>query len=159
MSDEKSSDSFNPKEYRMNTTDPMDTSLELTIATPPNLAGSPRCQAQSKQSGKQCARAATPGHRVCRSHGSGSPQARRAAALRLSDLVLPAIATFARVLANPDAKSSDKIRAAEAILDRAGYPRTTRAEQMSSEEAKEILFQRLMELRGEATTDREDSAN
>ena len=135
----------------MDIQDRMETRFEAVLTAPQNLAGSPRCQARSKQSGEQCARAATPGHRVCRSHGSGSPQARRAAALRLSDLVLPAIATFARVLADPDAKSADKIRAAEAILDRAGYPRTTRAEQMSGEEAKEILFQRLMELRGKAT--------
>lgn len=141
----------------MDKTDPMETRLEAILVTPQNLAGSPRCQARSKQSGKQCARAATPGHRVCRSHGSGSPQARRAAALRLSDLVLPAIATFARVLADPDAKSSDKIRAAEAILDRAGYPRVNRAEQISGEEARELLFQRLMELREHTDVDVGDS--
>lgn len=44
-----------------------------------------QCTATSKQTGNQCKRSATPGHRVCKAHGSGSPQARKAAERRLTE--------------------------------------------------------------------------
>lgn len=159
MTNETAQNDIDQEDDLMNTNDPVDTTLELTITTPPNLAGLPRCQARSKQSGEQCRRVATPGHRVCKSHGSGSPQARRAAALRLSDLVTPAIATFARVLTDPNAKNADKIKASEAILDRAGHPRTTRAERISGEDAKQILFEKLLALRNASRGEEDDETD
>lgn len=42
-----------------------------------------KCQAKSKQTGEQCKRQATPGHKVCASHGSKSKQARAAAERRI----------------------------------------------------------------------------
>lgn len=42
-----------------------------------------QCTATSKRSRERCRRAATPGSPVCKIHGSGSPQAKRKAVLRL----------------------------------------------------------------------------
>lgn len=86
----------------------------------------------------------------CRLHGGASPQARRKARLRLAELVDPAIATLARVMVN-GARDQDKLRAAEAILDRAGHPRASRIEgALAIEDARAILIERLLELRANA---------
>lgn len=79
-------------------------------------------------------------------HGGASPQARRKARLRLAELADPAIATLARVMADPETKTSDKLRAADSILDRAGYGRTQTIE---TAEAREILLERITALQME----------
>lgn len=105
--------------------------------------GRPRCTAQSKQNKRRCRRAATPGTNVCISHGSGAPQVRRAAKLRLLSLVDPAIATLAREMTQAP-KSSDKLRAANSILDRAGIARSS---EVRVDDARELLVERLRALR------------
>lgn len=59
----------------------------------------------------------------CRNHGGATPNGRAAARLRLAELVQPAMATLARALTDPDVPWSVKQRAADSLLDRAGYPR------------------------------------
>ena len=56
---------------------------------------------------------------MCRMHGGAAPQVKRAAQLRLLELINPAIATLAREMAQAD-RSVDRQRAANSILDRAG---------------------------------------
>ncbi len=107
-----------------------------------------QCTATSKQSGKRCGRAATPGTNVCASHGSKNPAVQRKAKLRLLELVDPAIATLAREMMQAE-KSADKQKAANSILDRAGFGRVTKVE---SEDARTLLRDKLMELRDEAMT-------
>lgn len=106
--------------------------------------GKPRCTARSKQAKRRCARAATPGTTVCKNHGSAAPQVRAAAQLRLASLVDPAIATFANVMKDKSASESDKLRAAENVMDRAGFPR--RAE-VDDGTARALLVARLLAMR------------
>lgn len=83
---------------------------------------------------------------MCKTHGGSAPQTRRKAALRLLELVDPAIATLAREMTTAD-KSSDRLKAADSILDRAGMPRKTTVDSVS---ANELLIARVRELREEA---------
>lgn len=103
------------------------------------------CSARSKNSGQLCRSPAMSGQRVCRMHGGSKTSARRRAALRLMELVDPAIATLAREMAQADA-SADRQRAANSILDRAGYGR---AQTVEVTDARALLLQRLLELREE----------
>lgn len=79
-------------------------------------------------------------------HGGSAPAARARARLRLLELADPAIATLAREMVQAD-RSVDRQKAANSILDRAGYGRVTR---MESADARELLIARLLELRAEA---------
>lgn len=127
---------------------------------PPNPMSAIEVDAQGRRlcgaktrSGGTCAQPSMAGQRRCRLHGGASPQAKRKAALRLAELVDPAVATLARVMAT-GAKDSDKLRAAEAILDRAGHPRASRVERTySPEEARELLLERLRALRDRGQRD------
>jgi hypothetical protein len=58
----------------------------------------------------------------CSLHAGSTPNGRAAARLRLSELVGPAIATIARLIADPNTPSSVRLRAAQDVLARAGYP-------------------------------------
>lgn len=107
-----------------------------------------QCTATSKQSGNRCGRVATPGTNVCASHGSKNPAVQRKARLRLLELVDPAIATLAREMMYAES-SGDKQKAANSILDRAGFGRVTKIE---SSDARELLRDKLMEMRDEART-------
>lgn len=102
------------------------------------------CSAR-RSNGEACRAPAMRGMRVCRVHGGSSPQAKRKAALRLAELVDPAITTLAKELVNQDAAPSDRLRAANSILDRAGVPRVTR--EVDAETSREVLVTRLRELR------------
>lgn len=84
---------------------------------------------------------------MCDTHGGKAPQVRRKAAIRLLELVDPAIAVLAREMVNAD-KSADRQRAANSVLDRAGVPRT--ATVIDGESAKSLLVERINALRGEA---------
>lgn len=109
---------------------------------------SPRRQCTAKnRRGERCEKAPIKGGTVCKTHGGSAPQVRRKAALRLLELVEPAIAVLAREMVNAD-KSSDRQRAANSVLDRAGVPRT--ATVIDGDSAKALLFERINALRAEA---------
>lgn len=97
-----------------------------------------------RTNGEPCNAPAMTGQRVCRMHGGSSPQAKRKAALRLVELIDPAIATLAREMVQADT-SSDRQRAANSILDRAGVPRVTK--EISEDTSREVLLTRLREIR------------
>lgn len=96
-----------------------------------------RCTANAKSTGDRCLRRPIKGGRVCKLHGGGSPQAKRSARQRLLAAVEPAMGVLIEVVeaelsvtfdayGKPHATGpgyADRIRAAEAILDRTGYPR------------------------------------
>lgn len=106
-------------------------------------AAHPQCTAMSKQSGQRCKQSAIAGGTVCRFHGGGAPGVKRKAALRLASLVDPAIGTLAREMVKAD-KSSDRQRAANSILDRAGI---TRGQSAELDVARALLLERLLEAR------------
>ncbi len=120
-----------------------------------------RCVGDSKQRGERCLNRPIPGGTVCRFHGGKAPQVVRSAKLRLAALVDPAIVNLAAVLeADPatwkllevgtdtrpgvwkrvGVDHADKIRAAEAILDRTGHPRRT---ELDVAGARERLIERI----------------
>lgn len=114
------------------------------------------CSARRRGTDELCKAPAMTGQRVCRNHGGSSPQAKRAARLRLMELVDPAIATLAREMVQAE-KSRDKQSAANSILDRAGYGRTTRVE---TADARQILYERLLTMQRELTeTEKDDDAS
>ena len=106
-------------------------------------ASRPRCTARSKGTGERCKQTAIPGGTVCRFHGGGAPSVKRKAALRLASLVDPAIGTLAREMVKAE-KSSDRQRAANSILDRAGI---TRGQSAELDVARALLLERLLEAR------------
>lgn len=111
------------------------------------------CHATNRD-GSQCNGPAVTGMRVCRMHGGSSPQARQKAKLRLAELVDPAIATLAHIMAEQGNAPSDRLRAANSILDRAGHGRMTKVE---SVDARELLVNRLLELQAQPTEEGNDS--
>lgn len=108
-----------------------------------------QCTAKNRR-GERCGQSAIKGGTVCRNHGGSAPQVRRKAAIRLLELVDPAIAVLAREMVSAD-KSADRQRAANSVLDRAGVPRT--ATVIDGESAKSLLVERINALRGEAEMD------
>lgn len=99
------------------------------------------CHAKRKD-GQLCKAPVVTGMKVCKMHGGSTQAAKRGAALRLAELVNPAIATLAREMTNAD-KSADKQRAANSILDRAGHGRHQIIE---ASDSREILRQGLLDL-------------
>jgi len=83
---------------------------------------------------------------VCRTHGGASKQAQNKAKLRLAELVDPAIATLAREMATAET-SADRQRAANSILDRAGWGRVSAIE---GGDVRELLIARLLAMRDQA---------
>lgn len=102
----------------------------------------PRCTAWSSQRHHRCERARTPGTTVCASHGSSAPHVRRAAQIRLLELVDPAVATLAREMTTAT-KSTDRQRAANSILDRAGLARRT---EVAHDVAQAVLVERIQRM-------------
>lgn len=86
-----------------------------------------KCSATSKQSGKQCGRWAIPGGTVCAMHGGKAPQVKAKADERLAALIPPAIKALQELIegAKPDIA---RLKAVEAVLDRAGYAITRKHE-------------------------------
>lgn len=108
---------------------------------------SPRCVATSRtRGGERCKNPAMAGATVCRFHGGATQHVRKKAALRLAALVDPAIGTLAREMVKAD-RSSDRQRAANSILDRAGIVRKQDGE---AEIARSLLVERLRAIRDEA---------
>lgn len=96
-----------------------------------------QCTAKSKQAGKQCSRYSTPGHKVCYFHGSESPQAKSKVDRLFSlaaDMALEVLVTELEQAEH----SSDRIRAARSILDRAGYGPLRRLEITTDALEKEL---------------------
>lgn len=100
------------------------------------------CGAKTREAGS-CRAPAMAGQVRCRMHGGSLPQAKRAARLRLAELVDPAIGTLAREMVKAE-RSADRQRAANSILDRAGIARETRVE---TSDARSLLLERLTSLR------------
>lgn len=92
-----------------------------------------------------------PGHGACSQHAGNTSSHRRSHRLRLAELAGPAIETLARVLVDPNASTHSRVRAAEALLDRSGYPRRL---EIDTEAARETLLERL-----EALQASEEAAN
>ena len=88
---------------------------------------SKRCKANARTTGDQCSNPPMMGQEVCRMHGGSAPQARKAAALRLLELADPAITALSEVVKDAP-KDSDRVRAATAILDRAGLGPSSKIE-------------------------------
>lgn len=107
-----------------------------------------QCTAKAKSTQKRCQQTAIVGGRVCRMHGGSAPQVKRAAAVRMRDLIDPAIATLARVLVDPLSSETAKLRAVENVLDRAGMPRS---HTIDTEQAKRALLERLEALAEDGT--------
>lgn len=126
------------------------TAAELAKAIDPDT-GQPRCTATNRQ-GNRCEQPPVHGATVCRFHGGNAPQVRRKAALRLMELVDPAITTLAREMVNQHASAGERIRAAENVLDRAGYPRKV---EVDAETAKAQLLFRLQQARAARDSDPE----
>lgn len=101
------------------------------------------CHAKSKSTGELCSQVAIPGGKVCRYHGGASGHVKRKAALRLQELVDPAIATLAREMTSAE-KAADRLRAADSVLDRTGYGRTSKVE---TETVQDALMHRLAQLK------------
>lgn len=117
-----------------------------------------RCTAKARTTGDRCGNYAIVGGTVCRMHGGAAPQVRLAARARLAALVDPAIDALTRVLEEPERivrdqfdrphlvgpSFAERIRAAEAILDRSGYPKRT---EIDLGDSHERILERLRALR------------
>lgn len=104
-----------------------------------------------RSNGKDCNAPAVRGTTVCRVHGGSAPQVQRKARMRLAEMVDPALATLAREMVNPNGSAQSRLRAAENVLDRAGFPRHL---ETSSEEARVLLTERLIQFREQQLQDR-----
>lgn len=105
-----------------------------------------RCTAKSKQTGERCKRIVRLGYTVCYYHGARAPGAAEKARLRLLNLVDPAIATVAQIMATSSDEKT-RLRAAENVLDRGGFPRGVA---VSTDDAKALLAERLIAYRDKA---------
>ena len=79
-----------------------------------------RCTAKSKSTGEQCKLAPIPGGTVCGVHGGSAPAAKMAAQRRLIGMIDPAMAALLRAIEECE-EWPTKVRAAIAVLDRAGF--------------------------------------
>lgn len=122
---------------------------KAAAAAPPPAEVTPmkrQCTAKSKQSGERCKRPPILGGMVCATHGGKAPQVQRTARGRLAELVMPAINTLSKEMEGAR-RSSDRQRAANSILDRAGI---TRGSNTETDAARALLLERLLTLRAEA---------
>lgn len=113
------------------------------------------CTAQRSDGQGPCRSPAMKGQRICRMHGGAAPQNKRAAKMRLSELVEPAIARLAEEMDMAE-KPADRIKAANSILDRAGWGRIQKIE---TADAKDRLHARLAQMKEKAEKDRETLEN
>jgi len=86
-----------------------------------------RCTAKSKQQNRQCLRYSQPGQRVCYYHGGATPIAKAKADERLAVMADRAMELLADEMEAAET-SRDRIRAAIAVLDRAGFGALRRIE-------------------------------
>lgn len=95
------------------------------------------------RAGTPCQKSPIKGATVCRLHGGAAPQVKRAAKLRLLELVDPAIATLARIMATSPNEAL-RLKAADSILDRGGLPKGA---QVTIEDARSVLLNQLIAYR------------
>ena len=88
---------------------------------PGSLNDSRRCTAKAHRTGERCKAPAIKGGTVCRVHGGATPAVKEKARERLLALLDPALAALNKVLTDPKADDSTKVRAALGILDRTGH--------------------------------------
>jgi hypothetical protein len=100
----------------------------------------PKCRATNRQ-GKPCGHYAIPGGMVCGTHGGKAPQVRDKARLRLISMIDPALQVLSDVMSSEKAADADKLRAANSVLDRAGY---ARVQVLDIEAAREVLTERIL---------------
>lgn len=105
--------------------------------------GIPRCTAHSR-TGEQCGQRPIPGGTVCRWHGGSILHVRSKAQERLLAAVDPAITEMLRIMRKGDTDTV-RLRAAEAVLDRAGYSRLMTMGNISEVDATPILVERIRE--------------
>jgi hypothetical protein len=123
----------------MNLPDPMEDPYGLTEQVLARIPR-PKCRATNKR-GTQCGRYAIPGGMVCNLHGGRAPQVRDKARLRLAALIEPAIQRLATEMDSEKTPPADRIRAANSILDRAGYGRIAT---LDVEAARDVLTERII---------------
>lgn len=111
------------------------------------------CSARKRGSQDLCNSPAMTGQTKCRMHGGASPQARNKARLRLMELVDPAVAQLARIMTTAD-KDSDKLRAVENILDRAGYGRSATVE---VDDKRAMILEQIAEIQSKRDLEIEDA--
>lgn len=80
----------------------------------------------------------------CHIHGGNTPGQRTRARVRLAELVHPAVAVLANMLADSGVPPSIRLRAAQDVLDRSGYPRRV---EVDADDARAMLYDRLTALR------------
>jgi len=105
------------------------TRLPYTVPAPRLESGSRRmdtterrCIAHSTSNDKaQCKNFAVRGMQVCRMHGGATPTAKQAAKVRLLAMCEPAFEVLHQCMQDPNAEWADKIKAANSVLDRAGF--------------------------------------
>lgn len=79
-----------------------------------------QCSAKSKTSGERCRQLAIPGGSVCVVHGGSAPAVKLAAQRRLIGMIDPAMTALLQAIRECD-EWPTKVRAAIAVLDRAGF--------------------------------------
>ena len=79
-----------------------------------------QCTARAKQTGEQCRRAPIAGGTVCVVHGGSAPAAKLAAQRRLIGMIDPAMSALLRAI-EECTEWPTRVRAAIAVLDRAGF--------------------------------------
>jgi hypothetical protein len=100
-----------------------------------------QCRAHSSQTEKRCKKQAIAGGTVCATHGGSAPQVRKAAALRVLELVNPALANLAKDLKSQN--PSIRQRATFDVLDRAGLKGTDRLQLFGPEDSPDINLESL----------------
>lgn len=100
--------------------------IEQVDPVEPEVWEPKKCSATNRQ-GKRCGKWAIPGGTVCVMHGGKAPQVKAKADSRLAELVPPAIQALQELIAGatPDIA---RLKAVEAVLDRAGYAITRKHE-------------------------------
>lgn len=95
-----------------------------------------QCKAHSSRNGKRCKRPAIAGGTVCATHGGSAPQVRKAAALRVLELVNPALGNLAKDLKSQNAQIRQ--RATFDVLDRAGLKAVDKLQLFGPEDSPEL---------------------
>lgn len=91
----------------------------------PTVRGAPcqscgKCTSRSTRTGYPCRQFSVEGGPVCVKHGGSAEQVIKAAKLRLIGLTHPAVHALYKVMMHPRTSDGDRLKAALAILDRAG---------------------------------------
>jgi hypothetical protein len=102
----------------------------------------PKCRATNR-AGNPCGRYPIPGGMVCAMHGGKSPAVRDKARLRLISMIDPALQVLSDIMSDKDAAHADKLRAANSVLDRAGYARVA---VLDVEAARDVLTERIIQI-------------